>query len=82
MSHTITSQFISDNISRLITMTLQDPLEKPLSSSAITLRLKIHINNLTIPKALAALMGQALLVNCSPQILLLTIYFDEDFIEK
>jgi hypothetical protein len=44
--------------------------------------LKIHINNLTIPKALAALMGQALLVNCSPQIMLLTIYFDEDFIEK
>jgi hypothetical protein len=70
MSHTITSQFISDNISKLITMTLQDPLEKPLSSSPITLRLKIHINNLTV------------LVNCSPQIMLLTIYFDEDFIEK
>jgi hypothetical protein len=57
MSHTITSQFISNYISRFTAVAFQNPLEKQLSSSAIALRLKVHVNNLTIPKALAALTG-------------------------
>jgi hypothetical protein len=63
-------------------MAFQNLLEKPLSSSAITLRLKIHINKLTIPKALTSFMGQALLVNRSPQVMLFTIDLHEHFIEK
>jgi hypothetical protein len=50
--------------------------------------LKIHINNFSVPtalasaKALASLMGQAFLINRSPQVMLLTINLDENFIDK
>jgi hypothetical protein len=57
-------------------------LKKSLSSSAIAPGLKIYINDFPIPKALAALMGQALLVNRSTQVMLFAVYFYKDFIEK
>jgi len=50
-------------------------LEKPLSNSTIVPGLKIYINDFPIPKALAALMGQALLVNRSTQVMLFAVYF-------
>ncbi len=39
-----------------------------------------NANNFAIPKALASLMGQAFLVNGSPQVVLLTINLHKDFI--
>ena len=62
-------------------MNFQQTPEESLSGSAIPLGLEKYINHFTIPKALAALMGQALLVDGCPQIVLFSINFDEDFID-
>jgi hypothetical protein len=45
-----------------------------------TLNLAVPIYHLAIPKALAALMGQALLIHSPPQIILLAVDLDENFI--
>jgi hypothetical protein len=44
--------------------------------------LKKHINDLSVPTALASLMGQAFLANCSPQIMLFTINLDENYVNE
>jgi hypothetical protein len=74
-------------------MFLQQPFKESLCCFTITPFLKKHINNLSIPKALASLMGQALptalaslmgqafLINCSPQVILLAINLNENFID-
>ena len=49
-------------------MTAQQALEKPFSGGSITSSLQIHINDF------------AILINRTPQILLLAVYFYEDFI--
>ncbi len=60
----------------------QQTFEEPLSSSPIALGLQIDIDHFAIPKALAALTGQALLVHRSPKIMLLAIDSDKNFINE
>ncbi|MFT7246825.1 MAG: hypothetical protein ACI82A_004205 [Candidatus Azotimanducaceae bacterium] len=50
-------------------MTSQQPLEEPFCRGSISSCLQKHINNLTI------------LIDCAPQIMLLTIYLNEHFID-
>jgi hypothetical protein len=73
MCDTITPQFISHYLPGFVSMNLQEPFKESLCGRTISLFLKKHINNLSIPTALASLMGQAFLVYCSPEVMLLTI---------
>jgi len=68
MCNSIAPQFISHNLPGLTLVTADQPLEETPSCSAIPFGLQAHINNLPI------------LVNGSPQIMLLAVYFHEDFI--
>ena len=52
-----------------------------LCSCAIVLDPKINFDCLAITKALATLMGQAFLANCSPQVLLLAVDLYIDFVD-
>jgi hypothetical protein len=70
MSNSITSQFVSHNLSRLIAMVAQKPFEKARSCCTIALGLEIHVNDFPI------------LVNCPPEIVLLTFDLHEDFIDE
>ncbi|MFT7176233.1 MAG: hypothetical protein ACJAUG_002238 [Halioglobus sp.] len=81
LRNTITPELIRHNLPRLATMASQQTLGKGLRSGSISSGLQIHIDHLTIPKVLATLMGQALLVNCPPEIMLLAVDFHEDFID-
>ena len=69
MSNAITPQFIGNYLSGFTAMASQQTLKESLSSSTITLRLQIHINNLTI------------LIDCSPQVVLFAIHLYKDFID-
>lgn len=51
-------------------MVTQQPLEEPFSRSTITPRLKIDIHHI------------AILIHCSPQVVLLTIYLHKDFVDE
>ncbi|MFQ3322659.1 MAG: hypothetical protein ACI90U_000471 [Pseudomonadales bacterium] len=53
---------------------------KNSSSFSVSPTLQEYINNLTIPKALASLTWQTLLIDRSPQVMQPTIDFYEDFI--
>jgi hypothetical protein len=69
MCDTITTQFVRHDLPVLTTMTSQQPLEEAFCCDSISSCLQKHINNLTI------------LIDCAPQIMLLTIYLDEHFID-
>jgi hypothetical protein len=51
-------------------LSLQKPFKETLCCCTISAFLKKHINNFTI------------LINCSPEVMLLTINLDENFIDK
>ena len=68
MRHTIASQLISHDLSGLTSMTAQKSLEKALCSSTIALRLKKHIDNISV------------LIHGSPQVMQLAVDLYEDFI--
>ena len=69
MRHTIAAQLVRHNLPGFSTMTLQKTLEKPLRCGTITLSLQIDIHHLTI------------LIDSPPQIMLLTVDLDEDFVD-
>jgi hypothetical protein len=81
MRYTIATQLIGHDLPGFTAMTSQSRSEEAFCGSSISLGLQKHIDHFTIPKALATLMGQALLIHGSPQIMLFTIYFDENFID-
>ena len=68
MGNSITSQFICNDLPWLTTMIPQQALEEPLSRSPIPLCLKIDAHNL------------AILIDGSPQIMLLPVNLHKDFI--
>ena len=66
--NTVTTEFVCYDFSRLPTMRLEQPFEKTLCCSTIALGLEKYINHFSI------------LINCSPQIVLLLSYFHKYFI--
>jgi hypothetical protein len=68
-SNAIAAQFICHNLSRLIAMTAQQPLEEALRGCAVPTSLEKHINDFTI------------LIDCSPKVMLLAIDLHEDFVD-
>ena len=82
MCNTIAPQFIRYNLPGFVSMYFQEPFKESLCGRTISSFLEKHINNFTIPKALASLMGQAFLINRSPEVMLFTINLDENFIDK
>jgi len=79
---TITSQFISYYLPGFGLMLLQKSFKESLCCRTVSSFLKKHIDNFTIPKALASLAGQAFLINRSPEVLLFTINSNENFIDE
>ena len=70
MSHTVTSQFICNNLPRFPTMFPQQPLKETLCSLPVTSFLEKDINNFTI------------LIDGSPQEMLLTLDLHKYFIDE
>ena len=70
MGNTITPQLICHDLPGFTLVTPQQTLEEALRSSPIPFGLKIDIYHFTI------------LVNCSPQVILFTVYLYEDFIDE
>jgi hypothetical protein len=68
MSDTIASQFVGHDFSGFIAMTSQQTLEESFRCSTISASLNKHINNF------------AILIDSSPQVLLLAVYVYEDCI--
>jgi hypothetical protein len=69
MRDPIASQFICHDLPRFAAMRPDQAPEKALSSRPVALRLKIDINDF------------AILVNCTPEIMLLAIYLHEDLVD-
>jgi hypothetical protein len=70
MSHPVTSQFISDNLSRLAFVFTQQPLKETLCGLSITPLLKKYVYHFTI------------LIDSSPQVKALILDLLEDFINE
>lgn len=66
--YTVTSQIIGYDLPWLNSMTVQKPLEEALRSGAIPHPLQVQIHDL------------AVLIYGSPEVVLLAVYLDEDFI--
>jgi len=81
MCNAITTKLIRDDPPRLSLMAPNQSPKEARHCSSVPLGLKINIDYLVIPKALAAIMGQALLFDGSLQVILLTVYPDKDFID-
>jgi len=69
MINAIVPQFIRHDFPGFTTKPPQQTPEEAFSSSHISLGLKVHIDNFTI------------LIHGSPQVMLFSIDFDEDFID-
>ncbi len=70
MRYAIAPQLIGHYVPRFASMTSQQAPEEPFRRSPIPLGLQIDINHF------------AILINSSPQIVLLTVYPNEDFINE
>ncbi len=70
MRNAVTSQLVRHYLPRFATVISQQPLEKPLSSCTVPSSLQKYIDYFTI------------LVNCPPQIALLSADLHEDFIDE
>ncbi len=68
LCNAIASQFIRHNFPRFTAMSSEQTFEESLCRCPITARLQKYINNVTV------------LVNGSPQIVLLPVYLHENFI--
>jgi hypothetical protein len=69
VSDSITTKLIGNDLTRFTTAASRQAFEEFLCSSAITLCLKININDLTVA------------IDSAPQVMLLTVDFDEDFLD-
>ncbi len=69
MGHTVASQFVSHDVPGLATTTPHKPLEEALCCLAVASTLQKHVDDF------------AILIDSTPQILLLAIDFDEDLID-
>jgi len=69
VSNTIASQFIGHDLPGFTAMTAQEPFEEAFCSSSVTPGLQKNINYF------------AILIHGSPQVMLLAVNFDEDFID-
>ena len=70
MSYTIASQFIRDNLTWLAFMSSQQPLKEPLCGPSVPPLLEKYINYFSV------------LINGSPQIMLLSLDLQEDLINE
>ena len=70
MRHAIATQLVGHYVPRFASMTSQQAPEEPFSRSPIPPGLRIDINHL------------AILINSSPQIVLLTVDPYEDFVDE
>ena len=70
MRNTIAFQLVRYNLSRFSLVIFQQPLKETLCSRTITTGLEKHINHF------------AVLVNCTPQVLLLAIYLYENLVNE
>jgi hypothetical protein len=70
VSHTVTSQFVRNNLSRLTLVFPQQPLKEALCSLTITSLLKKYVHHFTI------------LIDRSPQVMLLTMDLHKNFIDE
>ncbi|MFT6056459.1 MAG: hypothetical protein ACJAS2_000734 [Pseudohongiellaceae bacterium] len=68
MSHSVTSELISDNLSGSAFVLVQQPLKEAPCRLSVPTLLQEHINDLTV------------LINGSPQVVPLTLDLHEDFI--
>jgi hypothetical protein len=69
LSDWIAAEFIRHDLPGLSATGSQQPPEEPCRGSTITLGLKIHIDHI------------AILIYGSPKVMLLAVYFDEDFVD-
>jgi len=70
MCDSVTTQLICRDLPWLTTMRPEQPPEEPLGCSTIAFGLEIHINHF------------AVLVDSSPQIMLLSVYLDENLVDE
>ncbi len=69
-SNTIAAQLVGHDLSGFAAMTSQYPFKKPPGCRTVSSRLEKNINHF------------AVLINSSPQVMLLTIYLDEDLVDE
>jgi hypothetical protein len=82
MCRAIASQFIRYYLPGFVLMFLQQSFKESLSCRTIPTFLEKHINNFAVPKSFTSLTGQAFLINCSPEVMLLTIDLYENFVDE